>query len=265
MELDKGRKTGRVILLGTGDPLNEERAQSCLAVPLADDETMLFDVSSGTVILRQLIAAGIRPESVRHLFVTHRHFDHVGGLAPLLVALTSLPDAGLTVHALPGTLRALRGLLALNIPGVEDWMGERLRWNTLTPGEPSRAKDFEIAPFEVDHGIECAGFRIAQGGSILVYAADTRPSPNAVEYARDADLLIHDVYSLEGGAEQAHAFGHSTAAEAGRVAREAGAKRLVLTHFRASRFVVPGELAAEAKAAFGGPVAAARDLDAFDF
>jgi ribonuclease BN (tRNA processing enzyme) len=254
-----------VILLGTGDPLNEERAQSCLAVPLADDETMLFDVSSGTGILRQLIVAGIRPESVRHLFVTHRHFDHVGGLAPLLVALTSLPDAGLTVHALPGTLRALRGLLALNIPGVEDWMGERLRWNTLTLGEPTLAKDFEIAPFKVDHGIECAGFRIAQGGSILVYAADTRPSPNVVEYARDADLLIHDVYSLEGGAEQAHTFGHSTAAEAGRVAREAGAKLLVLTHLRASRFVVPGELAAEAKAAFGGPVAAARDLDAFDF
>jgi ribonuclease Z len=254
-----------VILLGTGDPLNEERAQSCLAIPLAEDETILFDVSSGTDILRQLTAAGIMPESVRHLFVTHRHFDHVGGLAPLLVALTSFPDAELTIHALPGTLRALRGLLAINIPGVEDWMGERLRWNTLTPGEPTWAKDFEIAPFEVDHGIECAGFRLAQGGSILVYAADTRPSPNVVEYARDADLLIHDVYSLEGGAEQAHTFGHSTAAEAGRVAREAGAKRLILTHFRAGRFVVPGELAAEAQAAFGGPVAAARDLDAFDF
>ena len=254
-----------MILLGTGDPLNEERAQSCLAVPLAEDETMLFDVSSGTDILRQLTAAGIMAESVRHLFVTHRHFDHVGGLAPLLVALTSLPDAGLTVHALPGTLRALRGLLAINIPGVEDWMGERLRWNTLTPGEPTRAKDFEITPFEVDHGIECAGFRIAQGGSILVYAADTRPSPNVVEYARDADLLIHDVYSLEGGAEQAHTFGHSTAAEAGRVAREAGVGRLVLTHLRASRHTAPEELATEAAHAFGGPVAAARDLDAFDF
>ncbi len=254
-----------MILLGTGDPLNEERTQSCLAVPLAEDETMLFDVSSGTDILRQLTAAGIMAESVRHLFVTHRHFDHVGGLAPLLVALTSLPDAGLTVHALPGTLRALRGLLAINIPGVEDWMGERLRWNTLTPGEPTRAKDFEITPFEVDHGIECAGFRIAQGGSILVYAADTRPSPNVVEYARDADLLIHDVYSLEGGAEQAHAFGHSTAAEAGRTAREARAKRLILTHFRASRFIVPGELAAEARAAFGGPVEVARDFETFEF
>jgi ribonuclease BN (tRNA processing enzyme) len=49
------------------------------------------------------------------------------------------------------------------------------------------------------------------------------------------------------------------------VARAAGARRLVLTHFRASRFADPEELADEAASAFGGPVEAARDLDAFDF
>ncbi len=75
---------GRVILLGTGDPLNEERAQTSLAVPLAGNETLLVDASSGTVLLRQLEAAGIALDSIRHLFVTHRHFDHAGGLAPLL-------------------------------------------------------------------------------------------------------------------------------------------------------------------------------------
>ena len=59
--------------------------------------------------------------------MSHRHFDHAGGLAPLLVALTALPEAALTVHAPPETLRALHGLLALTIPGVEDWIGKRLR------------------------------------------------------------------------------------------------------------------------------------------
>jgi ribonuclease BN (tRNA processing enzyme) len=256
---------GRVILLGTGGPLNEERAQTCLAIPLAGDETMLFDVSGGTDVLRQLAAAGVPLESIRHLFVTHRHFDHAGGLAPLLVAITPLPCAVLTIHALPETLRALREMLALTIPGIEDWMSERLRWEELTPGQPVRVGDYEVMPFEVDHGIECAGFRTTLGGSTFVYAADTRPAPSIVEYARDADLLVHEAYSLQDGAEQAHAFGHSTAAEAGRVAREAGAKLLVLTHFRARRYVDPAELAAEAKAAFRGPVEAARDLDSFDF
>jgi ribonuclease Z len=257
---------GRVIFLGTGDPLNEERAQTSLAVPLEGGETILFDASSGTVLLRQLRAAGIPLESVRHLFISHRHFDHAGGLAPLLTAMAALPQASLTVHATSETLRALRELLALTIPGVEGWLGERLRWAELIPDKPVRANDAEVTPFEVDHGLGCVGFRVQQGGSAMVYAADTRPCANVVEHAKGADLLVHGAYgSDEVAAKEAHAFGHSTAAEAGRVARDSGARRLVLTHFRASRFVDPAELAAEAASGFGGTVEAARDLDAFDF
>ena len=254
-----------MIFLGTGDPLNEERAQTSLAVPLAAGETMLTDASSGTVLLRQLRDTSIALGNIRHLFVTHRHFDHSGGLAPLLIALTSLPEASITVHAPPETLRALHELLALTIPGVEDWIGERLRWNGLTPDQPTRVGDAEVTPFEVDHGLECVGFRISQGASTLVYAADTRPSPNVVEYARGAELLVHEAYSTHDDAKQAHLFGHSTAAEAGEVAREAGVGRLVLTHIRASRFADPDALAEEAISVFGGPVEVADDLDAFGF
>ena len=264
MGSERGLKTARVIFLGTGDPLNEERAQTCLAVPLTGNETALFDASSGTVLLRQLQDAGIALEGIRHLFVSHRHFDHAGGLAPLLVSLTALPDASLTVHAPPETLSALHDLLALTIPGVEDWLGERLSWHELTSEKPTRAKDAEVTPFEVDHGLECVGFRIAQGGSTLVYAADTRPCPNVIRYAKGADLLIHEAYGTERDAEQAHLFGHSTAADAGRAALTAGAKRLVLTHLRTGRFADPDALAEEAISVFGGPVEVADDLDAFD-
>jgi ribonuclease Z len=217
------------------------------------------------VLLGRLEAAGIRPESVRHLFVTHRHFDHVGGLAPLLIVFAGLPEASLTVHATPATLRSLHELLALTIPGVEGWLGNRLRWRELSPGKTVGAGDAAVTPFEVDHGLECVGFRIVRGGSAMTFAADTRPCPNVVRYAKGADLLVHEAYGPESGAQQAHRFGHSTAAEAGRAAREAGVGRLVLTHLRASRHVSPEELAAEAAQAFGGPLTVARDLDAFDF
>jgi ribonuclease Z len=256
---------GRVIFLGTGDPLNEERAQTSLAVPLEAGEVMLVDASSGTILLSQLEAASIPLQNVRHLFVSHRHFDHVGGLAPLLVAMVSLPEASLTVHALPATLKALRELLALTIPGVESWLGERLDWSELVPGKASRVGDAEVTPFRVEHSLECVGFRVEQGRSVAVFATDTCPCPRVVEYARSANLLVHEAYAMERDAERAHALGHSTAAEAGTAARSAGARRLVLTHFRARRFSDPKELAAEAQAAFGHPVEVANDLDAFGF
>jgi len=64
----------------------------------------------------------------------HRHFD----LAPLLIALAAVPDASLMVHATPVTLGFLRELLALTIPGVEDWLGKRLSWSEPDP-RPTRS------------------------------------------------------------------------------------------------------------------------------
>lgn len=104
---------------------------------------MLFDASSETIVLRQLMAADIPLESVRHLFVSHRQFDQAGGLAPLLRAMVSLPEASITVHALPTTLTTLREFLALEITGVEGWLGERLGWSELTHFRASRFADPE--------------------------------------------------------------------------------------------------------------------------
>ncbi len=126
-------------------------------------------------------------DSIRHLFVTHCHFDHAGGLAPLLVSLTLLPGATLTVHALPETLRALREMLTLTIPGVEGRLGGRLLWDEITPGKPTRTGGFETTPFEVDHGIECAGFRIAHGGSFLVYEPESVTSAPGEPYLSTAE------------------------------------------------------------------------------
>jgi ribonuclease BN (tRNA processing enzyme) len=125
---------GRVICLGTGDPLNAERAQTSLAVRLSREETALFDASSGTILLGRLREASISIEEVRHLFVSHRHFDHAGGLAPLLITMASHPAASLTIHALPGTLQALRELLALTI------QASRTGWGTASTGGSSRPK-----------------------------------------------------------------------------------------------------------------------------
>lgn len=255
----------RITFLGTGDPLNEERAQTSLAMPVDRGETLLIDASSGTIILRQLKKAGIPLASIRHVVISHRHFDHVGGLAPLLVALTAMPASQVTVYATAPTTQALHELLLVTIPGVEDWLGARLRWCELVPEQPVCIGDLTLTPFEVEHGIECVGMRLVRGGKTLVFTADTRPCPNVATWAENADLLIHEVYSLDDAAKAAHFFGHSTAADAGAVARVADVRRLILTHFRASSFADPGALAAEAAAAFGHPVGVARDLETVEY
>jgi ribonuclease Z len=88
-------------------------------------------------------------------------------------------------------------------------------------------------------------------GVHVVYATDTRPSPNTVKVARNADLLVHEAtYANEQG-KLAVERRHSTAEESARLAREASVKRLVLTHVSA-RYTGEGlkELLREATSVF---------------
>ncbi len=89
-----------------------------------------------------------------------------------------------------------------------------------------------------------------RSGRRLVYTGDTRPHLSVIEASRKADLLIHEATFGGDELERARETGHSTAAEAARVALEAGARRLVLTHISSRYNRDASELLAEAKAVF---------------
>ena len=93
-------------------------------------------------------------------------------------------------------------------------------------------------------------------GRTLVYSGDTRPHRSVVAAARDADLLVHEATFGEDERARAVETGHSTAREAAEVAREAGARRLVLTHLSARYTREAPELLAEAQEVFPATVIA---------
>jgi ribonuclease Z len=93
-------------------------------------------------------------------------------------------------------------------------------------------------------------------GRTVVYTGDTRPSPVVVEAARNADLLVHDATFGEDERARAVETGHSTAAEAAEIAREAEVRQLVLTHISPRYTRDAPELLAEAKAVFPNSIVA---------
>lgn len=95
-------------------------------------------------------------------------------------------------------------------------------------------------------------------GVTFVYATDTRPCAPAVELARGADLLVYEGTFDARVGDEAHRKGHSTVADAARVAREAGVRELVITHL-SPRYTDVSPLLAQARAIFPN-TRIARDL-----
>lgn len=100
---------------------------------------------------------------------------------------------------------------------------------------------------------------VPRPGQSFAFVMDTRPCPGAEALARGADLLVCESTYLASEAEEAHAHGHMTAEQAATLALQAGAKRLVLTHF-SQRYPSLEGFGLEARRVFPD-VVVARDLE----
>jgi len=120
----------------------------------------------------------------------------------------------------------------------------------LQGGRTVEGSDGPVRPEQVV-GIERPGRAIALTG-------DTGPCQSTVAAAADADLLIHDSSFMNEDADRALETGHSTAADAARIAAEANVKMLALVHI-SSRYHVRASLE-EAEVEFSNTIAP-RDFD----
>ncbi|AKI98639.1 ribonuclease Z [Archangium gephyra] len=96
-------------------------------------------------------------------------------------------------------------------------------------------------------------------GQSFAFIMDTRPCANAGRLARGVDLLVCESTYLDSEREEAHSHFHMTARQAAELAHEAGARRLVLTHF-SQRYEDTAPFVQEAQALVPD-VVAVRDLD----
>ena len=99
-----------------------------------------------------------------------------------------------------------------------------------------------------------------QSGTKLVFIGDTGRTDNLLEHCRDADALVIEATYLNSEAEMAQQFSHLTAQRAAELAKDAGVKKLILTHL--SRRYRERDVLAEAQAVFP-ETSVARDFDSF--
>jgi len=99
-------------------------------------------------------------------------------------------------------------------------------------------------------------------GRKIVISGDTRPIDSMISFAHQADVLIHEATFDESLQKRANEYGHSTAMQAAKIAKEAEVDTLVLTHI-SPRYLSVKQLKKEAEEIFT-PTIIPRDLDTFN-
>ncbi len=217
-------------------------------------EHVLLDAGPGT--LQRLHRAGVTFLDVDRLFLTHFHVDHCLDLVSLLFAMR-LPDPARTKPCTVYGPKGLKSLYRQLNAAYQRWLEPKSYRLMLKELGQTRLRcgSFTVTTRRMSHASgQALGYRLEAGGKSLVYSGDTDVCKEIVELGQRADVLILECSATD----ERKVVGHLTPSECGRIAAEAGARRLVLTHFYP--VFVGYDIRARVRRAFRGPLTLARDF-----
>jgi ribonuclease Z len=249
----------RLIVLGSAAALPDASRDNTYLVVVGRKTSILIDCGGSP--LHKLQAGGVDLETLDSLIVTHHHPDHIYGV-PVLVQGLWLYGRQEPFHIFgpQKSVAAIASIMDLlewrdwpcTLPVVFHEVEMREEYKVI------ESPEFEITTSPVKHLIPTIAVKVMsrETGKAIVYSSDTEPCEALVRLARGVDTLIHESTGDYGG--------HSTAGQAGAMARRCGAGKLVLVHFT----VLGSELEVlrrAAEAEFRGPVELADDFAVYPF
>jgi len=212
----------KVIFLGTNGWYDTETGNTICTLVQTERYDILLDAGNG--IHRAIgLLEGAKPV---FLFLSHFHIDHIEGLH--ILAKFRFRE-GLTICAPTGG-REILGTF-INAPFTIPLAALPYPARILEMPEETASLPFSVKALPLRHASLTLGYRFAIDGRIISYCPDTGYCENAVNLALASDLLITECAYQEG--QSCEEWPHLNPETAARIAREAGTKRLALTHFDA--------------------------------
>jgi ribonuclease BN (tRNA processing enzyme) len=233
-DIDSDRLTATVWLkdmkihfLGTNGWYDTATGNTICILVRTEGHEIILDAGNGFHKIESQIA-GTKART-GHLFLSHFHLDHLEGLH-MLNTLKSFDR--LVIAGPAGTKKVINTLV--NKPFTAPLEKLPYSVDVVELPEEDHRISFSLESAPLLHADLCLGYRITIGGKVLAYCPDTGYCENAVRLARNADLVITECAFRS--KETDPAWPHLNPEEAARIAREAGAKKLALVHFDASRY-----------------------------
>jgi len=206
-----------------------------------------MDTGSGTFAALQAV---IDFDTLDALVISHVHADHCIDVLGFYHAVKygGRARADIPTYVPPGLCEKLKGFL-----GDQDHpLGETLDFRVQDDGDRITIGGIGFDFAITDHPVPTLALRAqAENGRVLAYSADTGPQGEWSRIAFEADLYLSEA-TYQGSADEKPWSHHLTAGEAGQIARDVGAKSLMLTHIWPA--LDPERSVQEAEHTFGRPV-----------
>lgn len=211
-------------------------------------------VDCGLGVTRGLVDQGIALKDLGLIFITHLHSDHYLELGPMLhTAWTAGLKTKVRVFGPSGLTRYWQGFVASMVEDIDTRIEDEGRpdlrtlveFVVLQAGEAVQAGGLTVKAMQSIHPplVESLSLSFAANGRRVVFSGDTAQNPALVEFARGADLLVHEAMLAEGLEALMARIGngddrlmqhwlrsHTLAADAAQSATDAGVKALALHH-----------------------------------
>jgi ribonuclease BN (tRNA processing enzyme) len=251
----------KLTILGTGTFLiNKDRSASAYLLE-ADNKKILIDCGPGT--LMRLSQAGVKPQDLDYILISHFHADHTSDLFPLFMnyrlADFSSENNLLNFPKIIGPKNIKNFLINFSkgyeLPAMQGW--GKIDFVNVT--KEQKLGNIKMESFRVKHvafGVNANSyaFRFTIGGKVIAFSGDSTRCPGVEKACQKADLFICDASYSKGKNNQAHMDTN----DIGSLCQKNQVKKVILSHLYPQTDKI--DLVAEVKEKFLGEVVRGKDF-----
>ena len=281
----------KVVLFGTkgGPRLIKGGSWPTSSALVLNDKVYIIDAGLG--VTRQFIEAGFTYDQLETVFITHHHSDHnleLGGL--VYTSWVGAPAHHIKLFGPHGLNRLMTSFvdsqafdidIRIHDEGLND-IRNCFSCHEFTEGVVFEDDHLIVQALRVEHPpvTDCFALKFETETAKIVFGADTAYFPPLAEFARDADILVHEAMHL-GGAKQIcdvlkdtkpklwdhFMASHTPCEDVGRIAASANCKTLVVNHFvpEIGFRVSKDEFETAIRSTFAGDLVLGKDLLSIPF
>ncbi|MFX1277296.1 MAG: MBL fold metallo-hydrolase [Promethearchaeota archaeon] len=217
----------KITFLGTaGSTISKDRGYPAILI----NDDLLLDCGEGTT---QKLLQVNAIDSIKTIFLTHLHNDHLLGLFSLLwYYWIGNRKEELEIIGPVGMEKTIKSILKLINTPEAMMTSLQPKYRELQSMEEVQIlqANYTIKYVDVDHRIPALACRIESNGKSVCYSGDTRPTNALISLADNCDLFICETTMPDNWSVFAHEHYHCTPSDAAKLGMNARCKKLVLFH-----------------------------------